>query len=279
MAKKPKKTEVILDDFHQESDVDTIDDVELQEEPENHLYRIALASVSVKPTEPQPIELISLPRHKSSFELKGYDIHYHRIFYLLDSGAPIAGWATIAIPLDSDEILEKDSVERYLDSYTMVRMGRTKEEAKQQFVSKAKEDVDKLLRVNSIVKLYDQPQQFFNAERFYSLDANLLPHDDFTMKSGRVVYDKDGETVICFHAFRAKQNASIYIEVEDKLDTIGLYHELVSWRQNDAWHEVVADLLMEELSITKAGLAIDFGSFIALRWNHSPFAFQKQIIE
>ena len=272
MAKKPKKTEVILDDFHQEPDVDTIEPVE------NSLYRIALASVSVKPTEPQPIELIALPRHKSSLNLKGYDIHYHRISYLLDSGAPIAGWATIAIPSDSDELIEKQSIKVYLESYTMVRMGRTKEEAKQQFVSKVKEDVEKLLRVDTIVKLYDQPQQFFNAERFYSLDANLLPHDDFK-KSSRATYDKDGETAICFHAFRAKQNGSIYIEAEDKLDTIGLYHELVGWRQNDAWHEVVADLLMEELSISKTGLAIDFGSFIALRWNHSPFAFQKLLIE
>nr|DAT03873.1 MAG TPA: NADPH-dependent 7-cyano-7-deazaguanine reductase [Caudoviricetes sp.] len=278
MAKKPKK-EVILDDFRPEADVDTIDDVELQEEPVNLLYQLAQASIAIKPTEPQPIELLPMPRYKSSLKLKGFDVHYHRISYLLDSGAPVAGWVTIAIPSDSEEILEKDSVARYLDSYTMARMGRAKDEANQLFIRQVKEDIDKLLRVDSIVKLFDEPQKFFDSSKFYSLDSIPFPHDDFKLQSGRTGFDEHGEALICFHAFRAKQNASVYIGARDKLETISLYESLVSWRQNESWHEVVADLLMEELSFSKSAIVIDFGSFIALRWNLVPFAFQKPLID
>lgn len=280
MAKNPKK-EVILDDFSSEADVDTIDDIELQEDEEvvNLLYQLAQEAISAAPTEPQPIELLPMPRPKSSLNLKGFDVHYHRVSYLLDSGAPIAGWVTIAIPSDSDEILEKDSVARYLDSYTMVRMGGTKEEASQLFIRQVKEDVDKMLRVDSAVKLFDQPQQFFDDLKFYSLDSVPLPQDGYSIFDGRIKFDEHGENDICFHAFRCKQNASVYIQSEDKLETISVYEELVGWRANDSWHEVIAECLMERLAISNAGLAIDFGSFIALRWNHQPFAFQKPIFE
>lgn len=80
-------------------------------------------------------------------EFFGYDVwHCYESTFLLNEGLPIAGTLKFVYPCNSESMVESKSMKLYLNSFDMVKMGRTIPEARENYERQIKTDLENLLQ-------------------------------------------------------------------------------------------------------------------------------------
>ena len=235
----------------------------------------------VTPDEIDPSLLVGVPRYLNR-EQYGIEGDGSSLFYgvdawnsyefscLLDNGFPVSGHLKWCYPSDSDCIVESKSAKLYLNSYNMVKMGATVEEALANVESKVTADLTGVLGLTKDKYILEvclftddfqvsQPLrgQYIMLEDYVDVSSIEFNHYNEDPAILNIVTNDSGKTV----KYRSKSLRSncrvtnqpdwgdVYIHIRgDKVPTPeSLLQYIVSMRKENHFHEEICECIYKRL--------------------------------
>ena len=200
----------------------------------------------------------------------GYDVwNAWEISCLTKKGQPVTGIAKIVYPCDSKYIVESKSLKLYFNSYNMSRFGDTASEAIDCIECNTIQDLSELLETNVQVKIY-RPHEIVPPKpkryqvKYNTLEKNVsmdkLKFDQFNEdpKLLRVRAIQGYLVSQTYHSSLLKSNCRvthqpdwgdvyIYIKCNQKLDEGSLAQYIVSFRDENHFHEEICETIYKRL--------------------------------
>lgn len=196
-------------------------------------------------------------------EFYGIDIwHGYEVSFLLSNGLPVVGILKVGYDSGSNAIVESKSFKLYLNSFNGEKLGDTFDEATAKLEETVQLDLTKLLGVPVEARLHRSAQ----TEVFDFTDYPLLEQQvDFTQINCNSYKEEpelltpsglSGELKIASQLLRSRckvtsqpdwGNIFIYIKGASLPDKTGLLKYLVSFREENHFHEEVCEMIYKRL--------------------------------
>ena len=250
-------------------------------EPDNTNVSKVLGKVVDYPDQYDPTILVREPRQSNRIHLDisdddppfvGADVwNAYEISCLTTKGLPVAAIAKIVYPCTNKYIVESKSIKLYFNSYNMSRFGNTREEALQEIGNRASADLSDLLETNVVVCLFTPTEartlatnDIFNPAKYITLedDDKLVENLEFNTYSETPdllrATSTSYQTKQYFHSSLLKSNCRvthqpdwgdvyIYIDSTNNLNKEQLLKYIVSFRDENHFHEEIAETIYKRL--------------------------------
>lgn len=232
----------------------------------NHPEATFLGKQTDYPSSYDASVLVAVPRefNRSAYgisgtEFVGKDIwHGYEVSFLLTNGLPVVGILKIAYSSASECIVESKSFKLYLNGFNNELLGDTVEVAKKAFLSRLVDDLNRLLGVPIEAYLHlsngDTSSDFSDYPMLESLvdtsTINCIDHSEtpsLLKKSGQ-----SGEVRLASQLLRSRCKVTsqpdwgdvyIYLKGESLPDGVSLLKYLVSFREENHFHEEVCEMI------------------------------------
>ena len=196
-------------------------------------------------------------------EFVGVDMwHGYEVSCLLSNGLPIVGILKVGYSSASKAIVESKSFKLYLNSFNNEKLGVTFDVAKLELEKRVKLDLGHLLGVDVDAILHrSQNSDLFDFKDYPLLeecvDTNHVICDAYTESPDLLVESiSNGEMKVASQLLRSRCKVTsqpdwgaVYIYIKGSLlpDTSGLLKYLVSFREENHFHEEVCEMIYQRL--------------------------------
>lgn len=209
--------------------------------------------------------LVRVPREGVVEGVRGWDVwHCYEASFLQDGGLPVRGMLKVVYPSTSAYIVESKSLKLYLNSLNGERLGVSREEGVERYVSIVEGDLGALLEVPVRVGWHRWDRRVGGAMGF-PFNGFCEPYEDrfpgglLCEGLGAIAYRRvEGESDyrFCTNLLRSlcpvtgqPDWGSLYVELRGGVhpDSDSLLRYVVGLRGEREFHERIADVLMGEL--------------------------------
>jgi 7-cyano-7-deazaguanine reductase len=226
------------------------------------------------PKQYAPDVLVAVPREvnrkqygisEPPTEFIGWDTwHAYEVGFLTENGLPVAGLLKLVYPYDSPFLVESKSLKLYLNSFNMSRYGKNREAGIQQVTGIIKQDLEALLQCDVYLAFFDKEpeiaapdfQNFMVMED--ELELETIQFNDFSENPALLQPAKSGQKAfrLATHLLRSNckvthqpdwGSAFIQIEGETLPEPTGLLEYIVSFRNENHFHEEICEMLYQRL--------------------------------
>lgn len=220
-----------------------------------------------------PEILVAVPRYlnRAQYNIEednlpfiGYDVwHAYEFSFLTKKGLPVTGLLKLVYPSDSPSIVESKSLKLYLNSYNMERLGDNVEEGVQIAQQRIQEDLTHLLETEVELNLITKSINPNNDFKSYSVleESEDLENVEFKAynEAPELLKGEKSELnriKIASHLLRSNCKVthqpdwgSIFIDIESnyEIDKIALLQYLVSFRNENHFHEEICEMAYKRL--------------------------------
>ncbi len=221
-----------------------------------------------------PEMLVAVPRelNRKEYNIDGSDLpftgvdvwHAYELSFLTNKGLPVTGVLKLIYPCNNPVIVESKSLKLYLNSFNMEQYGDTPEEGISVVSKIIKKDLSDLLKTEVKIKIFTKQQdiQLFDYNEYPLLEelpgAAEMEFDTFKESPGVLQVEKQGsfELRTATHLLRSNckvtfqpdwGSAFIYMKGERKPDESSLLKYLVSFRNENHFHEEVCEMIYKRL--------------------------------
>jgi 7-cyano-7-deazaguanine reductase len=201
----------------------------------------------------------------SSLPFTGVDVwQAYELSFLTKKGLPVSGLLKLTYPCTNPYLVESKSLKLYLNSFNMGRYGDTPEEGLREVRDIIKKDLSELLKSDVDLNIFlKEPDSIpFDFEEYALLEEypdvsstvfeafkespELLrteKQEDFTLKAATHLLRSN-----CKVTFQPDWgSAFIYMKGKDKPDELSLLKYLVSFRNENHFHEEVCEMIYNRL--------------------------------
>jgi len=223
-----------------------------------------------------PEVLVAVPRKlnrevfqidENNLPFTGFDIwHAYEVSFLTNNGLPVAGVLKMVLPAESPFLIESKSFKLYLNSFNMERFGNSVAEGVSIVLETIKNDLSKLLKCNVLLSFFDNQSVFapFDFSDYQILekevDTETILFSKFTETPELLLSEKNlsGEIKVATHLLRSNCKitrqpdwGSTFIRIKGyKIPTYkGLLQYLVSFRNENHFHEEICEMIYQRLNI------------------------------
>lgn len=220
-----------------------------------------------------PEILVAVPRfenrvryniEENQLPFVGFDTwHAYEIGFLTTRGLPVAGLLKIVYPANNASIVESKSLKLYLNSFNHEKLGETKEDASNEFVTQVKNDLSKLLNTIVEIAFFDSlPNPTFDFDGFIKLEnksfANKLRFSHDKENPGLLQFSKSGPTTQKIFSDLLRSNCKItnqpdwgsifiHIKTDKPIKLSRILEYIVSFRNENHFHEEVCEMIYTRL--------------------------------
>ncbi len=221
-----------------------------------------------------PEMLVAVPReiNRTEYSIDGSDLpftgldvwHAYELSFLTKKGFPVTGVLKLTYPCNNPVIVESKSLKLYLNSFNMERFGDSVNEGISVLSAIIRKDLSKLLQTEVELKIFTKQQhtRHFDFDGYSLLEemqgAEEITFDTFNESPGILQVEKNEhfELRIATHLLRSNckvtfqpdwGSAFIYIKGERKPDLRSLLKYLVSFRNENHFHEEVCEVIYKRL--------------------------------
>jgi len=227
------------------------------------------------PDRADPSLLVPIPRelNRTAYKITdeiftGYDSwNCYETSFLLNNGYPVSGVLVIEYLSNSECIVESKSLKLYLNSYNMMRMGYSIDEAISQFTDCVEYDLNRALNTHVSVSFVQNSQKpcvvpLYNVD-FLSIDdlvdVSSLQFDTYNEDPSLIkAVESSTDTVQRLHTSALRSNCrvtnqpdwgDVYIHIRGKrlVDPGSLLQYIVSMRQENHFHEEICEMMYARL--------------------------------
>ena len=202
---------------------------------------------------------------ESNLPFTGVDVwHAYELSFLTKNGLPVAGLLKVVYPCSNPFIVESKSLKLYLNSFNMERYGETPEEGIVILKRIIKKDLSELLKTEVEVCIFfkEDHAQPFDFDGFSLLEEKPGVRDirfDTFKESPELleIENKKSFTIkISTHLLRSNckvtfqpdwGSAFIYMKGTNKPSEVSLLRYLVSFRNENHFHEEVCEMIYKRL--------------------------------
>lgn len=228
------------------------------------------------PSKYSPHILVAVPRkiNREQYNIReenlpfiGYDIwHAYEVSFLTNNGLPVSGLLKIIYPSESPYIVESKSLKLYLNSFNMEKVGENVNDAIHKTQRIIKKDLDTLLHVNVEINLFINDTSTSSLFSDYQIIENLpninkLQFTQFTDSPDLLTIEKEESFVLKAGTHLLRSNckithqpdwgsAFIYIKGLNKPQILSILQYIVSFRNENHFHEEICEMLFQRLNET-----------------------------
>ncbi|MDB4335141.1 NADPH-dependent 7-cyano-7-deazaguanine reductase QueF [bacterium] len=220
-----------------------------------------------------PEILVAVPRqlNREEYNIKadnlpfiGFDIwHAYEMGFLTNKRLPVAGVLKLSYSCSSEFIVESKSLKLYMNSFNMETFGSNPSEGIEKVLDIIKQDLEKLLLTNVELAFFqnqeDSPFDFLDYEVLESQKKmQEVTFDSFT-ENPKLLLNSDAgniEIKVATHLLRSNckithqpdwGSAYIHIETLKPIDQVSLLKYLVSFRNENHFHEEICEMIYKRL--------------------------------
>jgi 7-cyano-7-deazaguanine reductase len=207
-------------------------------------------------------EQYGIPEHP---DFTGIDVwHAYEFGFLTHKGLPVTGILKIGYPSSNLFIVESKSLKLYLNSFNMERFGDTRNEGLEIVLDLIHNDLEKILQTKVEIHFFgvkeDSFSDFSSYQRLESLvDEAHLEFDQFKENPSLLEIESDGRMEIQIFSDILRSNCKvthqpdwgsvfIHLKSSGKLNLESLLKYLVSFRNENHFHEEVCEIIYKRLS-------------------------------
>lgn len=220
-----------------------------------------------------PEILVAVPRSENrvqyaidaaSLPFVGFDAwHAYEVSFLAGNGFPLTGVLKLVYPASSEFLVESKSLKLYLNSFNMEVLGTSIDEAKEAFVKTVKTDLQELLKTTVQLHFFKQNNSVIDDFEGYvvlenSEEAILQKYSDGKENAALLQVDNTESTLQKLSSNLLRSNCKItnqpdwgsvfiHIKSETPPHKMGLLKYIVSFRQENHFHEEVCEMLFKRL--------------------------------
>ncbi len=232
-----------------------------------------LGKATSYPQQYDPTILVAIPRleNRKLYGIKeqpeiftGYDTwHLYELGFLTQKGLPVTGMLKMVYSSDNCYLVESKSLKLYFNSFNMSRWGDSREEGIQLVVAQVQQDLAEKLQTAVEVCFFDGEQQGVSDFNDYELLEELGKAEDVVFDEYREAPEllacesnSPFEIKIATHLLRSNckithqpdwGSAFIHIKAGKSIDKISLLKYLVSFRNENHFHEEVCEMIYKRL--------------------------------
>ncbi len=224
------------------------------------------------PKQYTPELLVAVPRHlnreqynieENNLPFIGFDAwHAYEIGFLTEKGLPVSGVLKLVYPCNNPHIVESKSLKLYLNSFNMERRGKTAAEGVKIIIAQIKADIEKLLHTPIEIQFFDTESDGGYDFDSYELLEKIPEMENITFNSFTedpellTVTNTKGTLDIATHLLRSNckithqpdwGSAFIHIKANKLPDLQGLMQYLVSFRNENHFHEEICEMIYKRL--------------------------------
>lgn len=224
------------------------------------------------PKQYAPELLVAVPRNlnRQQYHIEddhlpfvGFDVwHAYEIGFLTEKGLPVSGVMKLVYPCNNPYLVESKSLKLYLNSFNMEKRGSTAQEGIRLVMAQIKADLENLLQTKVEVQFYDRDKETgFDFEEYAVLEAmaemETITFESFSENPALLVAtDQPGTLKVATHLLRSNckithqpdwGSAFIHINANRLPDLKGLMQYLVSFRNENHFHEEICEMLYKRL--------------------------------
>lgn len=198
-------------------------------------------------------------------EFFGIDVwHAYEFGFLTNKGLPVTGILKIVYPSSNLVIVESKSLKLYLNSFNMDHFGNTREEGLTIVLGLINNDLEKIFQTKVEVNYFDIERSpvsdFDNYKRLEDLvDIDGLIFEQYTENKHILTVESDDaqEVQVFSDALRSNCKVThqpdwgtvfIHLKSAKKLELGSLLQYLVSFRNENHFHEEVCEIIYKRLS-------------------------------
>jgi len=221
-----------------------------------------------------PEMLVSVPREINRKEYGlidgnlpffGIDVwHAYEVSFLTKKGLPVSGVLKLTYPCSNPRIVESKSLKLYLNSFNMEQYGNTPDEGVRIVEEIIKNDLSVLLKTDIKLKIFtSEPVSTpFDYNEYVLLEelpeAKCITFDTFKETPQLLTSDTKEEYSLQFSTHLLRSNckvtfqpdwgsAFIHIKGIDKPDLMSLLKYIISFRNENHFHEEVCEMIYKRL--------------------------------
>ncbi|TKG93703.1 NADPH-dependent 7-cyano-7-deazaguanine reductase QueF [Puteibacter caeruleilacunae] len=224
------------------------------------------------PQQYDPSILVAVPRYENRkiYGIKeqpdifvGFDAwHAWEVGFMTNNGLPVAGVMKIVYPSDNLFLVESKSLKLYLNSLNMARMGESVHEGIDLFCEVVRKDLTNLLKTEVQVAFFKGTQECEDALCNYEVLEELPEveqHSFISFQENPELLSKfdDSKTIkVVSHLLRSNCKIThqpdwgsvfIYMSADNTPDKMALLEYLVSFRNENHFHEEVCEMIYKRL--------------------------------
>lgn len=190
--------------------------------------------------------------------------HAYEVGFLTENGLPVTGLLKLVYPSDSSFLVESKSLKLYLNSFNMSSYGKTSKSGIEQVTRIIKNDLEALLKCEVKLAFFDREpevsahdfQDFMVMEE--TLELENIQFNDFSENPELLKPSKSGEKELKLATHLLRSNckvthqpdwgsAFVLIEGETLPEPTGLLEYIVSFRNENHFHEEICEMLYKRL--------------------------------
>lgn len=220
-----------------------------------------------------PSLILSIPRYENRklYDIEehptiftGYDVwHSYELGFMTKNGLPITGMLKITYDSNNLYLVESKSLKLYLNSFNMSRFGNTKDEGLKEVLATIKNDLSKALNTDVKVSFFDnQTEESLDFSDYTLLeenkDAETIIFDHYKEAPELLKIEKEESSTIKVSTNLLRSNCKIthqpdwgtvfiHIKADKTIDQLSLLEYLVSFRNENHFHEEVCEMIYKRL--------------------------------
>ncbi len=222
------------------------------------------------PTTYTPDILVKVPREENRKEynlnndiIQGYDDWYaYECSTVTNNGVPVYFGLNIRYSAHSEFIVESKSIKLYFNSFNMEKLGATRADAIQEYIRRAKKDLESLLETEVRFAIFDSAAYFTNLEDQFEDVTGIVDIDNLQIESYKeapeVLKYFDTQTDITWKFSGIKSLCrvtsqpdfgTVYIKMQGSRAPVPetLIQYLASFRNENHFHEECCEMIYKRL--------------------------------
>lgn len=220
-----------------------------------------------------PEILVAVPRSENRLQYNimdtnlpfvGFDSwHAYEIGFLTHNGLPVSGVLKLVYPCNNKFLVESKSLKLYLNSFNHEKLGNTKTEAINAFLKTVKTDLTNLLNVDILLHFFEnEPVASSDFSGFTKLEEEsfvenlVFEHHKENPEILKVIENRNATLKVYSDLLRSNCKITnqpdwgsifIYLKGEKYVDKASLLSYIVSFRNENHFHEEVCEMIYKRL--------------------------------
>ncbi len=194
----------------------------------------------------------------------GYDVwHSYELGFMTNNGLPITGMLKITYSSNNLYIVESKSLKLYLNSFNMSRFGDTREDSLKIVLNTIKSDLSNALKTDINIAFFTIETEAYTDFKNYELlednaEIENIAFDHYKETAELLKISNKDASILRLYTNLLRSNCkvthqpdwgSVYIHIKaDKtIDRLSLLQYLVSFRNENHFHEEVCEMIYKRL--------------------------------